>query len=163
MSSPFQFTHSHPAPGNHFCLYRLVYSGHFIRMESSTVFWDWLLPLSVMFSGFIPAVTQVWTTLHRVEIPGLFMRSSGDRSLACLHLGITTCSVTTNIWTQVSVWTVFISLGLHTRFSWGKNAKDHKTSQPLKHRGSKGSNHRNLPRHTKETNFLIFQSCSHTK
>lgn len=44
-----------PVPGiaNLHCLYRFICSGHFIQMESSRVSCVWLLPLSIMFSGFI--------------------------------------------------------------------------------------------------------------
>lgn len=47
-----------PVPGisNLHCLYRFICSGHFIQMESPGLSCVWLLPLSVMFSGFIYAV-----------------------------------------------------------------------------------------------------------
>ena len=47
-----------PVPGitNLHCLYRFICSGHFIQMESPRVSCVWLLPLSIMFSGFIYVV-----------------------------------------------------------------------------------------------------------
>ena len=45
-----------PGISNLHCVSWFICSGHFVQMESSRVSCVWLLPLSIMFSGFICAV-----------------------------------------------------------------------------------------------------------